>query len=70
MFNKKSTPVRPEVQAAETALIAGLAMGDMLPFLKKAFRWSPEAITQFERNATPAQIAQLYRTVNRLKAVC
>lgn len=68
MFNKKSTPKAAQNQGA-IEISCMVAMGDMLPFLKKAFRWSPEAITQFERNATPAQVAQLYRAVNMLKAV-
>ena len=54
--------------AVERDMMMGIAMGSCITFLKKA-GFPVSKIQAFERNATPAQIAQLYRTISMINSV-
>lgn len=51
-----------------TQLVVALAMGEMIPWLKRA-GFSVERIAAFERNASHHEVAALYRTFSMLKGL-
>lgn len=63
MFNTKHSTENEQNQ-----LIVALAMGEMIPWLKKC-GFTVSRIQSFERNASHAQVAALYRTYSMLKGL-